>query len=159
MHTHTKKYAYIDIHIYNSKWHLVPDSFWKRPFFVAYVLSEKWLKEKSTIKNAKRQLLGGRREKAKRPSWFFSLLVWYLMLIYKCLTRQDLLSVLLHLNIAILTPLPCPKEIYLELMYIATKSIKFSFNIMYQQIDRISMGSPLGAAIASVFVGYYEDIL
>ena len=27
---------------------------------------------------------------------------------------------------------------------------------MYQQVDRILMGSPLGTAIANIFVGYYE---
>ena len=52
-----------------------------------------------------------------------------------------------------------PKEV-LELMYSATSTVEFSFdNIIYRQIDGIAMGSPLGPALANIFVGYYEEKL
>ena len=45
-------------------------------------------------------------------------------------------------------------------MNMATSSVEFSFNnIMYKQIDKISMGSPLGSALANIFVGFYEQQL
>ena len=45
-------------------------------------------------------------------------------------------------------------------MNTATSSVEFSFNnIMYKQIDGISMGSPLGPALANIFVGFYEQQL
>ena len=45
-------------------------------------------------------------------------------------------------------------------MNMATSSVEFSFNnIMYKQIDGISMGSPLGPALANIFVGFYEQQL
>ena len=45
-------------------------------------------------------------------------------------------------------------------MKIASTSVEFSFNnIMYRQIDGIAVGSPLGLALANVFVGYYESKL
>ena len=45
-------------------------------------------------------------------------------------------------------------------MEMATSSVEFSFNdIMHRQIDRVAMGSPLGQALAKIFVGYYESKL
>ena len=45
-------------------------------------------------------------------------------------------------------------------MEMATSSVAFSFNdIMHLQIDRVAMGSPLGPALANIFVGYYESKL
>ena len=53
--------------------------------------------------------------------------------------------------------LPFPEEFFIELMGIATKSVSFSFNeIMYCQIEGISMGSPLGPILANIFVGFQE---
>ena len=55
---------------------------------------------------------------------------------------------------------PFSKDIFIELMNMATSSVEFSFNnIMYKQIDGISMGSPLGPALANIFVGFYEQQL
>ena len=45
-------------------------------------------------------------------------------------------------------------------MEMTTSSVEFSFNdIMHRQIDRVAMGSPLGPALANIFVGYYESQL
>ena len=53
-----------------------------------------------------------------------------------------------------------PKHVFIEVMKTATTSVEFSFiNIMYRQIDGVAMGSPLGPAVASIFVGYYESKL
>ena len=42
-------------------------------------------------------------------------------------------------------------------MQLATSSVEFSFNNnMYRQIDGVAMGSPLGPALANIFVGYQE---
>ena len=53
--------------------------------------------------------------------------------------------------------LPFPEDVFIELMEIATKSVSFSFNeVMYCQIDGISMGSPLGPILANIFLGFHE---
>ena len=52
------------------------------------------------------------------------------------------------------------KEIFVELMNIATKSVEFNFNNnMYKQIDVVAMGSPLSVALAYIFVGYHKSKL
>ena len=59
-----------------------------------------------------------------------------------------------------LSPPQFSKEIFIELMNIATTFAEFSFNnVMYKQIDGIAMGSQLGPALANIFVGYYENKL
>ena len=41
-----------------------------------------------------------------------------------------------------------------------TFSVKVSFNnIMYKQTDGVAMRSPLGPALANMFVGYYKEKL
>ena len=53
-----------------------------------------------------------------------------------------------------------PKDVFVELMKSATSSVEFSFNnTMYNQTDGVAMGSPLGPALANIFVGYYEEKL
>lgn len=53
-----------------------------------------------------------------------------------------------------------PKEVFVELMHSATSTVEFSFNdTIYRQIDGVAMGSPLGPALANIFVGYYEEKL
>ena len=45
-------------------------------------------------------------------------------------------------------------------MNIATTSAEFSFNnVVYKQIDGVAMVSPLGPALANIFVGYYKNKL
>ena len=57
-------------------------------------------------------------------------------------------------------PAPFPRQIFVELTEMATSSVEFSFNdIMHRHIDRVAMGSPLGPALANIFVGYYESKL
>ena len=49
-----------------------------------------------------------------------------------------------------------PKDVFLKLMKSAISSVEFSFNnTMCKQTDGIAMGSPLGPALANIFVGYY----
>ena len=53
-----------------------------------------------------------------------------------------------------------PKAVFIELMKSATSGVEFSFNnIMYKQTNGVAMGSPLGPALANIFVGFYEEKL
>ena len=55
------------------------------------------------------------------------------------------------------TPPPLPRNVFVELMHLATSSMEFCFyNNMHRQIDGVAMGSPLGPAFANIFVGYQE---
>ena len=50
------------------------------------------------------------------------------------------------------------RKVFIKLKQTATKSVKFSFNnVMYRQIDGVSMGSLLGPALANIFLGHYES--
>ena len=50
-----------------------------------------------------------------------------------------------------------PESVFKHLMNFATSSVEFSFNnIMYRQIDGVSMGSSLGPTLANIFVGFCE---
>ena len=53
-----------------------------------------------------------------------------------------------------LTPPIMDKDVFIELVHIATTSVEFSFNNkMYKQINGVAMDSPLGPALANIFVG------
>ena len=53
--------------------------------------------------------------------------------------------------------LPFSEQVFIELMGIATKSVSFRLNeILYRQIEDVSMGSPLGPILANIFVGFQE---
>ena len=55
---------------------------------------------------------------------------------------------------------PFPEEVFIELVETATRSVEFSFNNeMYQQKDGAAMGSPLGPALANIFVGFHKERL
>ena len=50
-----------------------------------------------------------------------------------------------------------PEAVFVELLKFATTSVEFSFdNIIYRQVDGISMGSVLGPTMAGIFVGFHE---
>ena len=51
-----------------------------------------------------------------------------------------------------------PEDLLRKLLLKATTDVEFSFdNTLYKQIDRVAMGSPLGPALANIFVGYLES--
>ena len=53
-----------------------------------------------------------------------------------------------------------PMGVFVELMKSATSSVEFSFNdTMYKKTDGVAVGSPLGPALANIFVGNYEEKL
>ena len=53
-----------------------------------------------------------------------------------------------------------PREVFIELMQTATKSVELSFNnVIYRETDVAAMGSPLGPALANIFFDYYESLL
>ena len=56
--------------------------------------------------------------------------------------------------------LPYLRAVFTELMHMATFTVEFSFNyVVYRRFDGVAMGSPLGPALAIIFVGNYEGKL
>ena len=50
---------------------------------------------------------------------------------------------------------PFPEDRLKELMTIATHGVELSFNNqIYKQLDKVAMCSPLGAALANIFLGF-----
>ena len=59
-----------------------------------------------------------------------------------------------------LAPTNLKPEVLKELLILACCGVEFSFKYhMYKQIDRISMGSPLGPILSNTFVGFHEKQL
>ena len=55
---------------------------------------------------------------------------------------------------------PTSKETFEELLLLATTEVEFMFGEnLYKQIDGVAMGSPLGPALANIFLGFYEEKL
>ena len=53
---------------------------------------------------------------------------------------------------------PILEDTFRELMLIATRGVEFIFNNqMYKQLDRVALDSPLGPALAKIFVGFHES--
>ena len=64
------------------------------------------------------------------------------------------------LNESNLTPPIIDKDLFIELLNIATTSVEISFNNkMYKHIDGVAMDSPLGPALVNNFAGYQEESL
>ena len=55
---------------------------------------------------------------------------------------------------------PTSMKTFTMLMELATVNVTFTFGqTVYQQVDGVAMGSPLGPALANIFLGYYEEKL
>ena len=58
------------------------------------------------------------------------------------------------------TQLPVSKVAFVALMKLAVVGVEFVFGgNIYKQIDGVAMGSPLGPALANIFLGFYEEKL
>ena len=55
--------------------------------------------------------------------------------------------------------LPFTKDIFIKLMNLATKGLFLYKEVLYQQIDGVTMGSPLGPTLANFFMSNLENKL
>ena len=57
-----------------------------------------------------------------------------------------------------ITPPTISEKNFTKLVKKVTVGVEFSFNgVMYQQVDGVAMGSPLGPVLANIFVGHQEQ--
>ena len=55
---------------------------------------------------------------------------------------------------------PITQDVFTKLMELATIGVEFVFGeSLYKQVDGVAMGSPLGPALANIFLGYHEEKL
>lgn len=52
---------------------------------------------------------------------------------------------------------PCNKEEFAQLLRIATSGVFTFNNTLYQQVDGVMMGSPLGPTLANIFMAHHEN--
>ena len=54
--------------------------------------------------------------------------------------------------------LPFPEDTFKELILIATRGVESNVkNQMFKKLDRVAIDSPLGPALANIFVGFHES--
>ena len=52
---------------------------------------------------------------------------------------------------------PFNRDIFKKLMFLATQGIFMFNNRLYEQIDEVTMGSPLGPTLDNFFLGHLEE--
>ena len=55
--------------------------------------------------------------------------------------------------------IPFEKSVFRQLMFMATQGLFMDFDKLYEQIDGVTMGSPLGTTLTNFFLGCLEEII